>query len=249
MYWGSRPAGASESGLDDSDLRLETIVLVLFGTLSSLVYSGWALFSPTVSELQSAAETFWYHDTLAVAFSLPMIALLVFVHHRRREPWKRIGIARPAIIGDLALGTIAFFVVYAFSLVFGNVSEILLEMSQIPESHPIHETELWKLYPRPTSAPEYVFSLFSILIGAIEEELLFRGILIDRLRRIFRSNVKAVILGAVIFGSVHLYHGLVGAAGSLAMGLVLGTVFALSGRIWPCVAAHAAWNCWAIWTP
>lgn len=86
--------------------------------------------------------------------------------------------------------------------------------------------------------------LLMLVTAAFTEEFFFRGVLLTRLSRLFRSNVAAVIVSAALFGVYHLpyaylnpnwpSHGDWGAAWGSAMaqggvmGLVLGTVYVMS---------------------
>lgn len=71
------------------------------------------------------------------------------------------------------------------------------------------------------------------------EEVVVVGFLLTRLRELRVSPVVAVVISSVLRGLYHLYQGFGAGLGNLAMGLVFGTVYVRTGRLWPLVIAHA----------
>jgi membrane protease YdiL (CAAX protease family) len=90
-----------------------------------------------------------------------------------------------------------------------------------------------------------------IVVAGFGEEILFRGYMFERSRRLFGSSVLAKVLTVVFtaawFGSLHYREqGLAGAEQAWITGLTFGTIFAITGRIWMLVFAHAAYDVVAI---
>jgi membrane protease YdiL (CAAX protease family) len=79
----------------------------------------------------------------------------------------------------------------------------------------------------------------AVIVAPLLEELLFRGMVLRALLTRF-SNSAAVAISAVVFSAFH--PSLVGAPCALLLGLVLGVLLVRTGSIWPCIAAHSAWN-------
>ena len=82
------------------------------------------------------------------------------------------------------------------------------------------------------------------LTAAIPEEILYRGFLIERLARLFAetrgATVLAVLIQALIFGSVHFQWGAGGIVFAAIMGAVWGFAFLLCGRnLWITIIAHS----------
>jgi len=76
---------------------------------------------------------------------------------------------------------------------------------------------------------------------------LFRGYLFERLGKIFGTGTGAkiliVALTAGLFGLAHFHdQGLAGVEQAAIVGLVFGTIFAVTGRIWMLMCAHAAFD-------
>ncbi len=84
-------------------------------------------------------------------------------------------------------------------------------------------------------------AFFGVAVGAIAEELLFRGVLLSALSR--KSAHIAVWGSAVLFGVYHLFSGdLFGAVCALCFGFAL-AVYAYRFRsLLPCIAAHLLTN-------
>jgi len=86
-------------------------------------------------------------------------------------------------------------------------------------------------------------------VNAVAEELLFRGVIFALLSRL--PLAKALIINAVIFGSMHLLHGVMdgnwGAAAyesvvTMFGGLVFAAVRAETGSLWPPIVLHMLVN-------
>jgi CAAX protease family protein len=90
--------------------------------------------------------------------------------------------------------------------------------------------------------------LFAMIVGAgFGEETVFRGYLFERLGKLFGPGAGAktsiVLLTAGLFGLAHYpEQGLAGAEQATIVGLVFGTIFAVTGRIWMLMCAHAAFD-------
>ena len=72
------------------------------------------------------------------------------------------------------------------------------------------------------------------------EEVLVAGYLLHRLAQLGVRWVPALLVSALLRGSYHLYQGLGGFVGNVAMGLVFGWVYRRWGRAMPLVVAHTA---------
>src|SRR4051812_33495015 len=95
-------------------------------------------------------------------------------------------------------------------------------------------------------------TLLAVTIGAgFGEETLFRGFLFAQLRKVIGRGVAASIgIVAVTSAWFALAHypgqGLAGVEQAAVTGLVFGTVFAITGRIWTLMVAHAAFDVTAV---
>src|SRR2546426_493245 len=94
--------------------------------------------------------------------------------------------------------------------------------------------------------------ILAMLVGAgFGEETVFRGYLFERLGKLFGPGVWAktsiVLVTSVWFGLAHYsLQGLSGVEQATIVGLVYGTIFAITGRIWMLMFAHAAFDLTAL---
>jgi membrane protease YdiL (CAAX protease family) len=79
----------------------------------------------------------------------------------------------------------------------------------------------------------------------------FRGYLFERLDKLFGQSAAAktaiVLLTSALFGLVHYPdQGLTGVQQAMIVGLAFGTIFAVTGRIFMLMCAHAAFDLTAL---
>ena len=171
------------------------------------------------------------------AVVVPTSAVLVLLWAwRSRTPWGEIGYARPANwAGTVAVGN-----------VFGALFKLLMKAIVMPllGADPINQAYHYLVGNR-AAIP---YALFAMIVGAgFGEETVFRGYLFERLGKLFgrRAWAKAaiVLLTSAWFGLAHYpMQGLPGTQQATIVGLVFGTIFAVSGRIWMLMIAHAAFD-------
>jgi membrane protease YdiL (CAAX protease family) len=91
-------------------------------------------------------------------------------------------------------------------------------------------------------------TLYTMIVGAgFGEETLFRGYMFERLGKLFGTGsgakVVIVLITSLLFGLAHYsVQGLAGVEQATIVGLVLGGIFAMTGRIWMLMFAHAAFD-------
>jgi membrane protease YdiL (CAAX protease family) len=101
-----------------------------------------------------------------------------------------------------------------------------------------------------TSAlPSAIFTM--VIAGGVGEETTFRGYLFERLGKLFGPGHVAkgaiVLITSAWFALAHLSdQGLAGAEQASMTGLVLGGIFAVTGRIWLPMCVHAAYDLTAL---
>ncbi|MCW2495454.1 type II CAAX endopeptidase family protein [Jatrophihabitans sp.] len=92
------------------------------------------------------------------------------------------------------------------------------------------------------SFPDVWYRVPVLLLDAFQngaaEELVVLAFMLTRLRQLGWSNERAVITSATLRGSYHLYQGVGAFFGNMVMGLIFGTIFQRTRRVWPFVIAH-----------
>lgn len=172
---------------------------------------------------------------------VPLSALLVLAWAKRsRTPWRDIGYVRPrSWIGGLAVG-----------IVFGAALKLLMKAIVMPllGADPINQAYHY-LAGNTAALPGM---LFAVIVGAgWGEETVFRGFLFERLGRLLGPGAGAraaiVLLTSAWFGLAHYpVQGLAGAEQAAIVGLVFGTIFAVTGGLWMLMCAHAAFDITAL---
>ena len=171
----------------------------------------------------------------------PLSAVLVLVWARwSRTPWREIGYVRPdSWIGSLAAG-----------LVFGTALKLLMKMIVMPllGADPINHAFHY-LAGNPAALPAAIYAM--IVVAGFGEETMFRGYMFERFGKLLGSSVWAktfiVLITAGWFGLDHYsVQGLAGAEQATIVGLVFGTIMAVTGRIWLLMIAHAAFDLTAL---
>ena len=172
--------------------------------------------------------------------AVPVGAILVLLWARRsRTPWPQIGYGRPrSWIGELTAG-----------LIFGGALKLLLKAIVMP------------LLGGPAINPAYHYlagnrallpaATFAMIVAGFEEETVFRGYLFERLARLFGSGAGArapiVLISSALFGLAHYSdQWLAGVEQGIITGLVFGTIFALTSRIWAVMWAHIGFDLTAL---
>ncbi|WP_307864188.1 CPBP family intramembrane glutamic endopeptidase [Agrococcus sp. TF02-05] len=80
--------------------------------------------------------------------------------------------------------------------------------------------------------------LLSALRAGLTEEVIVVGYLFERLRRLGWGTWPIIVAAALLRGVYHLYQGVPGMVGNIAMGLVFGWLYARTGRLVPLIVAH-----------
>jgi len=150
-------------------------------------------------------------------------------------PWAALGLG-PASVSATAVGLgVALGVgLYAASETAGAVAE----------RAGIEYDERLRELLAPRGPGEWALMMLVVLpIVAGGEELLFRGALIGALGFGLDLPLPALVVGSsVLFGAGHSAQGAVGVGATMAMGLVLGTAFVLTGSLVVVIVAHYAVN-------
>ncbi len=166
----------------------------------------------------------------------PLSGLLVLAWAwRSRTPWRDIGFARPrswpaAILAGIALGILLKLVMKA----------LVMPLLGAPPVNPA-------FHHLAGNAAALPAALYLVLAAGFGEEAFFRGFLFERFGRLLGARPAAtaaiIAITSLWFGLEHVGNqGLPGFEQALIVGLVFGAVYALTGRLWMLIAAHAAFD-------
>ena len=171
----------------------------------------------------------------------PLSAILVLVWAwRSRTPWRDIGYVRPrSWTRTLVVG-----------ITFGIAFKFLMKSIVMPllGADPINQAYHYLTGNR-AALPGAIYAM--IVIAGFGEETLFRGYMFERLGKLLGHRVWArtsiVLLTSAWFALLHYFvQGLAGVEQATITGLVFGTIFAITGRIWMLIVVHAAFDLTAL---
>lgn len=172
--------------------------------------------------------------------ALPLGAALVLLWVRlSHTQWRDIGYVRPrSWIGAVIVG-----VVFGVAFKFLTKAIVMPLLGADPVNHAYHY-----LAGNQALLPSAVWAM---LVAGFGEETVFRGFMFERLGRLLGSGVAAkvsiVLITALLFGLAHFAdQGLSGVEQAWVTGLVFGSVFAVTGRIFVLMCAHAAYDLTAL---
>ena len=168
---------------------------------------------------------------------VPLSAILVLVWvSLSHTPWREIGYVRPQ----------SWTLTLVIGIVFGVAFKFLMKAIVMPllGAPPINQAYHW-VTGNTAALPAMLFLM--IVVAGFGEETLYRGWMFERLGKLFGASgwakVSIVALTAVVFALPHyLDQGIPGVEQALMSGLVFGTIFARTGRIFLLMIAHAAFD-------
>ncbi len=198
-----------------------TAILLIFLIKLGLPYQ---TFSEALRSTIEAALVF----VLSAAIAL-YIPKLLFKRPINRT-W--LGLDRQLTWKDLLLGTISF------------VPYLLLAALVIASTHSVLQFDLNQEqdvgFNTISTSVEYVLAFFTLVIAApIAEEILFRGYLYGRIRRIFGFVITSIVVSAV-FGALHGQWNV--GVNVFALSLVLCALREYTGSIWAGIVLHMVKN-------
>jgi hypothetical protein len=173
---------------------------------------------------------------------VPLSAVLVLAWVRRTgTPWREIGYARPVRFGRALLVGIPLGV--AFKLLMKSL------VMPVLGADPVNQAYHYLAHNR-AALPGAVWTM--IVFAGFGEETVFRGFLFERFGKLLGTGARAraltVLITSIGFGLAHYANqGLAGTEQAMITGLVFGTIFAVTGRIWMLMVAHAAFDLTALW--
>jgi membrane protease YdiL (CAAX protease family) len=168
---------------------------------------------------------------------VPLSGILVLVWAWiSKTPWRDLGLARPRnLIGTIVLGC-----VFGVALKFAMKSIVMPLLGAPAVNGPFHY-----LAHNPAEIPSM---LYIVVIGAgFGEEMIFRGWAFERFRKLLGDapwvKVLAVLITSAWFGWEHYgFQGTVGVQNATIVGLIFGTTFAITGRLFLLMIAHVAFD-------
>ncbi len=216
----ARGPGRTEAALD----------LVLFTGLGLAFYG--------LEELLRAVGLFHFPAPFDGVFALiASFVVAVILMRRRGQGWRDLGLRAPRrwwSIPAWALAVLVVNLVAQNTLVPGLAGLLGLEPPDFSRYDVIRQNLPMLLVVMPGA----------MITGGFMEEFMYRGLIIDRLARLFGGGRSGLLFAALLnglpFGLIHFEWGLGGMLLTTVMGSVLGLMYLATGRnLWPLIVAHA----------
>lgn len=222
----------SQVSLDQKNL-IGLSLLLMMALHFTFGYLAFTYYPENILDFDSPG--FWI-NMLSYAVIAGIVWLNKWVLH---WDWSELGLAKPRTWWKPLLVTIAVFAVTALFAVFVQPF-IIAEFGT-------HQN-INHLYTLEGNLPKLILSLIITWItAAFLEEVVFRGFFINSLDVLLGesiwSAIGAVVLSALVFGSIHAYQGITGILITTSVGIIFGIAFLLNGRrIWPLVLVHGLFD-------
>lgn len=174
---------------------------------------------------------------LANTLQMAIIAVLaIYLTYRSGEPLSSLGLGTAPFWSTLGAALGGLIVMYAALLVLALVVSLLAGTSSETMTEPTREIQDL------LGVPSWGMIFFVAASAGILEEILFRGFLLTRLRVILRSWIAAVVVGIVLFASLHIWEGPWAVMLILPVGLVLSILFIRRRNLAASMLAHFLFN-------
>lgn len=153
-------------------------------------------------------------------------ALALYLLWRSGIGPRAVGLSRPRWVAD-GLGGIGLAAAIGIPGLGLYVLARVLGLSASVE--PTNLTDTW------WRIPVLILAAFA---NAWAEEVIVVGYLMTRLRQLGVGNTRTLLASSLLRGAYHLYQGFGAGLGNFVMGVVFGTVWRRSKRLWPLIIAH-----------
>lgn len=223
------------------DAILLCVLMFAFEMLMGFVLSIFVNVPPDIPEELIEAKKIQLERSIIIpVISVRAVAAIFFIWailRYRQQKFSTIGMEKKNIgyhilIGIVATPVVAGIIIFTMKIVMFLSPEWLMLMEEnanrIKDMVPI-------LHP--------VYAALLSLIVAVYEELIFRGFLLSRIRRLTQNWTWAVILTTILFTSLHAFDQ---TAPALIMVTLLSLSFSLMTiwrrSLWPAIITHALWD-------
>jgi membrane protease YdiL (CAAX protease family) len=238
---GEQPVGTAAPSMERRTLRSETLLVLALSlgasALSSLISFIGSITRPGALKNQAATlvasqapgrpwlDLAW--QLFGIATALVPVALVAHLLARERVGMPVIGFDLRKPRWDLGAGAVVAAAIGGTGLAFYLVVRAAgANLTVVPESLP----DVWWKIP---------VLILSAVQNAVLEEVIVVGYLLRRLGQLGWTPTAALAASAVLRGSYHLYQGIGGLLGNMAMGVVFVLLYRRWGRVGPLVAAHS----------
>lgn len=201
---------------------LSQVIVTLGYTLTATIY---AVVNPELN-IDPAELALACTDQISlISGLLSLVILAVFFLLRRKNPFGETGFHKTSARGVCAALSVTPFLYAAVIFIMSLLPEAWME-SYAEASAALSDTGV-------------IMAIATIVVAPIVEEIIFRGLILSRLRKAIPGWL-AVLISALLFG---LCHGqIVWICYAFVLGLIFGVMAQRSGSVWPSLLAHVLFN-------
>ena len=181
------------------------------------------------------SEAFSMHLSISFAYliSIPLTLLFMYVENLLPDLSEKISIksANQAFVLLLAIPLLVTIVDFIIVMGYGIAYELAFGVPEV-------DTDIGVDWGSGPIALGLVI-ISTVIIAPIAEELMFRGYVLDSIRKMHGDRV-AIVISSMIFGLVHIEPYTAGMAA--IGGLIYGFVRVRTESLWPSIIGHMMWN-------
>lgn len=233
--------GRLPTGLTRRLLVVEVLLVLALSLGRSGVFSIVSFLADLTSGRSLSSQSVVLNDSLApgrplldlvrqllrIGFALAPVALVWYLLVRSGEGLRALGVDATQRLRDLGRGVGLAALVGAvglagYLLAYRSGANLAVVAQGLPEA--------WWRWPVLVAAA---------VQNAVLEEVVVVGFLMRRLTQLGWGPAATIATSALVRGSYHLYQGIGGLLGNIAMGVLFGWLYRRWGRVIPLVIAHA----------
>lgn len=206
---------------------LFTIVYSVMNTMEQIAQNGAAGLDQAAMEEQLMEEVLGQTNViLLISNLLVLVFLLIFFAIRRKKPLREVQAVRfsAGYIPHIAVLAVAMSLMVCVGL--GFLPEDLMESYSSASQYVVSDNTLLTI-------------LSVVIIGPITEEIIFRGLVYSRLKKVMPMAV-AVVLASLTFGLMHGQS--VWIVYAFLLGIILNLVVIKTGSLWCSILLHVLFN-------
>jgi len=207
---------------------LEMLALIPAGTLGGLAVYCIFLLWPVRDQR-------WFEVAATGGMGGMILLTIAFIMRIDGHQARTIGWTRRRWSANVGIGFGAY-ILFAISVAIGGILLKLLVHIDVDDS--TAKEAIKDAFPPMTMAPMMAMMVFV----SVWEEIAFRGFVLTRLHALFKHWWVSVLVGAMVFGSIHIYEGPLAVLVICAMGLIMGTLFVWRKSLVPGIVFHLTNN-------
>lgn len=220
---------------------LPLFFVIWFGLLlvQMAIFKSLGLFPGFGTEAGSAMRSI---VTVTLANALSLILIPLFTGPGLKPGLERLGLAGPNLKYQAMTGIRMAWLVSPYVYMINLIANLVFEH----QAHKVSEMLAGGLNPFTVS----LSAMTAVVLAPLVEEMLFRGLLLGALVR--KSQVVAArhrgwlirlsnVASSLFFALLHI-DAWPSPIGIFFLSLALGKLYIATGRLWPCVVAHAVFN-------